>query len=300
ASLLAGVGLALSDARAKRRMQAATGDLEERNRHLAEANERLALLAHNLQIALGELERHQRRTAAVLTEEAAMGRAVANLAHTFQRPLVPLYNFLDKLESERAEFGVLGERYGKLIPEMVHRIDDLIRICRFVLAMPGKEVPQDLSEIAREVAALARRDAERLGRNVRVEVVSEPLPRIRASRTDLFFTLHELTTNAVRALASGGHVWIRMSAEPAEAPAHARLEVSDDGPGIDPDRLGRIFEPYHTTSRDESRGLGLYLVERAVARMGGEIRVSSAPGTGTLFVIRLPVGAESPPRTETS
>jgi CheY-like chemotaxis protein len=69
-----------------------------------------------------------------------------------------------------------------------------------------------------------------------------------------------------------------------------QLEVSDDGPGIEPDTLARIFEPVFST-RPERHGLGLSAVHGIVRRLGGDIEVDSQPGQGTRFRVRLPIVA---------
>ena len=66
------------------------------------------------------------------------------------------------------------------------------------------------------------------------------------------------------------------------------LRVKDDGPGIAPDQLGKLFQPFTTSSKPGSTGLGLYLCRRYVELMQGEIRVESTPGAGACFTIRLP------------
>jgi signal transduction histidine kinase len=70
----------------------------------------------------------------------------------------------------------------------------------------------------------------------------------------------------------------------------AVIEIADDGRGIDPDTLERIFEPFFTAERcSEGAGLGLSISQQIVTKHGGTIRAESEPGRGTTFRIRLPV-----------
>ena len=74
----------------------------------------------------------------------------------------------------------------------------------------------------------------------------------------------------------------------------AVVSVSDTGPGISPENMARVFEPYFTTKKSGT-GLGLLIVRRVVREHGGEIELTSKPGDGTRMVVRLP-GAKRPPR----
>jgi two-component system sensor histidine kinase BaeS len=77
------------------------------------------------------------------------------------------------------------------------------------------------------------------------------------------------------------------------------LTVHDDGPGIDPDDLPHVFERLYVARRrpprsESSSGLGLAIVHQLVAAMGGQVWVTSEPGAGTTFGVRLPLAGTSP------
>jgi two-component system sensor histidine kinase PilS (NtrC family) len=100
-----------------------------------------------------------------------------------------------------------------------------------------------------------------------------------------------LVANAGQALRGAGRGGtIRVSSEPLPE-GGAILAVSDDGPGIQPGDLGRIFTPFFT-SKAGGTGLGLAVVQRIVDAHGGSIEVDSAPGRGARFTVRLPGGVE--------
>jgi len=63
--------------------------------------------------------------------------------------------------------------------------------------------------------------------------------------------------------------------------------IEDNGPGIDPEKLGAIYEPYHTT-KSEGTGLGMMIVQRIMRDHGGEIQINSEPGKGTKLTLRFP------------
>ena len=74
-----------------------------------------------------------------------------------------------------------------------------------------------------------------------------------------------------------------------ETPAFMVLGIEDDGVGIHQDHLGKIFDPFFTTkSFDQGTGLGLFVVNKIITELNGEIDVESQPGNGTTFMIKLP------------
>jgi signal transduction histidine kinase len=130
--------------------------------------------------------------------------------------------------------------------------------------------------------------------DVRTEVEGA-LPPMRADRAKLVQVLVNLLANAVKFTPDGGHVTLR-----ARRLGEARIElaVEDDGVGIPAKELGRIFEAFRQVDGSPERmyggtGIGLNLVQKLCALMGGEVRVESAPGRGSTFTVTLPI--EAPP-----
>ena len=111
--------------------------------------------------------------------------------------------------------------------------------------------------------------------------------------------VHNIVLNAVQAMPHGGNIDI--SAEQVKVLAgddpllepgtYAQLVIRDDGPGVPPDVVDRIFEPYFTTKANGS-GLGLTIVHSIIKRHGGAVRVRSTPAEGTAFTLHVPVSSE--------
>jgi two-component system nitrogen regulation sensor histidine kinase NtrY len=97
--------------------------------------------------------------------------------------------------------------------------------------------------------------------------------------------LRNLIENALRAVAAGGTVAVRLE----RAGDEALLQVDDDGPGVPEEDLDRIFEPYFST-HDTGTGLGLPIARRVVEEHGGRIAARNVPGGGLRVVLRLPAG----------
>jgi signal transduction histidine kinase len=121
--------------------------------------------------------------------------------------------------------------------------------------------------------------------------------------SDLEAVLLELVSNAADATATGGRIAIRVRDEMLQAPPkdvspalkpgrYSILELEDDGPGVPPADLKRIFEPFFTSRpTHEGRGLGLSVVYGIVASWGGALLVDSAPGAGTRVRVYVPQSA---------
>ncbi len=94
-----------------------------------------------------------------------------------------------------------------------------------------------------------------------------------------------LMTNALQAVDRGGVIEVAAEADQNEI----RIRVSDNGPGIAPENMDKIFNPFFTTKPPgQGTGLGLSLCHNLVSGMGGRIRVDSQPGKGAAFTVHLP------------
>ena len=151
-----------------------------------------------------------------------------------------------------------------------------------------------LPDLVRESAAFVLHGAK-----VRAEFDFAPeLPAAEVDAAQLSRVVHNLVLNAVQAMAGGGVVRLGLRAvtlragelEPLGPGRYLELAVADTGPGIPPETLARLFEPYFSTKRGNS-GLGLATVRSIVAKHDGHVAVASQAGVGTTFRIWLPVAA---------
>lgn len=141
-------------------------------------------------------------------------------------------------------------------------------------------VLESVVDRAVDVARLARRDAQR------IEIERELAGRtpVRASEQDLARAIVNIVVNAIDAMPYGGRIDVRCEADDHRA----RIVVRDQGVGIAPEDMQRIFDMYYTTKGERGSGMGLSLAREVLRVHGGDIRVESAPGAGTTFVLELP------------
>jgi two-component system, NtrC family, sensor kinase len=146
------------------------------------------------------------------------------------------------------------------------------------------EQAADLVEVVRLTLRMLRSEAMR-----RATVKFEPdaqVPFVRGSRTQLGQVVLNLVVNALEAMPRDptrrGNVLLRVRTE-TDAVV---LTVEDDGPGIAPENLPRIFDPFFSTKSSGGTGLGLAISKKIVEEAGGRIAVESTPGKGTRFTVR--------------
>jgi signal transduction histidine kinase len=126
--------------------------------------------------------------------------------------------------------------------------------------------------------------------------VGDPALRVHADPRRLRQILLNLLGNAVKYNRPGGDVRLWLS---AAAPGRVLLTVEDTGPGIAPEDLPRLFQPFTRLGRDQARvpgsGVGLALTRRLAQAMGGDVTVTSVPGVGSRFTASLPAAAATDP-----
>ena len=210
---------------------------------------------------------------------------VANASHELRSPLTSVRGFAELLEEGMAdtpeERALCLETIRTECDRMLEVIEDILRLSKAERRPETPATPIPASPVAEEVRrALQPRAAKR---GIALSVEGEA--RVPASERDLWELLYNLMDNAVRYGRPGGHVWVRLS--------DGRIEVADDGVGIEPRHQERIFEQFYRV--DEARdaeqggtGLGLSIVKAIAERCGGGVRVESAPGEGSRFILEFP------------
>ncbi len=189
-----------------------------------------------------------------------------------------------------------------------HDVDGLERLIQRAAALTQKllafgrrqilrPLPLDASRLVAEFVPVARR---LLGERIRIEAHLTDAPVVVvADPIQLEQVLLNLAVNARDAMAGGGVLTFETRVEPADPVLHtsgfAVLVVRDTGRGIPPEQLRHVFEPFFTTKAlGAGTGLGLAVVHGIVEQHNGTIEVSSRPGEGTEFRVRLPLSSETP------
>ena len=134
-----------------------------------------------------------------------------------------------------------------------------------------------------EILAFILPEAERQGVQLRSHL-GPAMPQVDGDYLQLRQALLNLFINALQAMPDGGNIEVNASASSTN---EVQIVVKDNGCGIAPENLSKLFDPYFTT-KIRGFGLGLTVVERIVQEHGGTIQVASEQGNGASFTIRLP------------
>jgi two-component system nitrogen regulation sensor histidine kinase NtrY len=223
----------------------------------------------------------------------AWGEMARQVAHEIKNPLTPIRLGVQHLKRARADDRVdfdrvLEQNVGRILTE-IDRLDEIARAFSRYGSAPQERAPAepvDVAAVVRDMVALETMGAsESDGRDAdvrwRLEGADAPLLAL-ARAEELREVLLNIFENA--RLAGARDVLVRVAERLPDG--RAVIAVRDDGSGIDPEVLPRIFEP-HFSTRTSGSGLGLAISRRLIEGWGGEIAVASEVGKGTMVTIRL-------------
>jgi signal transduction histidine kinase len=279
-------------------------------------------------------ERNRMRAMVVQTEKlASIGLLSAGVAHEINNPLAYIANNLVVLERDtRGLLALVGlyeaarERLAQVDPDAARRAQELAEQMDLPYVQGSvarvlsrtREGVQRVSKIVQSLRGMARTDRPQLEevsvpdlvesslemirgrlqrRGIGVELDLASAPKLRCVATQLSQVLLNLLVNALQAIeASDRKDGPRIQVGTRRLDDELVIEVADNGCGIDPKELSRIFDPFYTTKPvGEGTGLGLSISHEIVAAHGGRIEVDSRPGEGSRFRVFLPLEAPRGP-----
>lgn len=225
----------------------------------------------------------------------ALGTFAAGIAHDFSNLVAAMQGHLN-LAREQLPAGSSAAAGLEQAALAARRARALTQdILAFSRDEPTLLAPLPLGPLVEETARLVRASLP-AGTTLSLQVGSPPVC-VRGNRSQLQRVLMNLCTNAWQALpAEGGLITLRLDGEAASG--CALLSVADNGVGMSPQVLQRLFEPFFTTrGATGGSGLGLSVVHGIVGAHEGRIEVDSTPGQGTCITLRLPSCDEALPAT---
>jgi signal transduction histidine kinase len=274
--------------------RAVISELTQRNEEM----ERYYRELLDTQLKLQEQERKSALSAqlAALSNLAALGEMAAGISHEINNPLMILYlqaGLLRRRISNAAIDGATQTELLAILQEIESSGTRISTITRSLLAFAGEthnEKPEQvtLCEIVRDAMQLCGEKLKNAG--IRIEAPPPTPVKVRCQRAQLSHAFVNLVNNSYEALQTKpkSERWIRIEYTLAEAEGEIFIAVTDNGPGIAPDKRDRIFEPFYTTRGvGKATGLGLSVSKGLVDANGGRL-VLDETSPHTRFVIRLP------------
>ena len=232
---------------------------------------------------------------------ARLGSMVAGLAHEVRNPLAGIKGAAQLLEAHVAAQPELKE-YTAVIEREVNRLTALVDDLLTLGAPPKPRLASvNIHRVIRQVVAVIGPEVARHG--IRLQYGFDPsLPDVLADEAQLSQVFFNVLRNACEAMTLGGAlvpgcdtitIATRMETdfhilrEHDRSSKFLRVEIADQGPGIDPQTAAQMFEPFFTT-KARGTGLGLAISHKIVAEHGGIIRATSQRPTGTVITVTLP------------
>ena len=220
---------------------------------------------------------------------------VSNVSHELRTPVASIRVFGEFLRLGRATTPEKVREYGEYIEAESRRLSRLVdNILDFSRIESGRKeyrfVDADLLEVVEDVVHTFDVRLAPEGAHIVLATPSAPLPRMRLDADAFGQALHNLLDNAVKYSNGGGEIEVAVAREGSEV----AVAVKDRGVGIDPDEQRRIFERFHRVGTGlvhdvKGSGLGLSIVHHIVRAHGGRVTVTSEPGAGSTFTVRLPL-----------
>lgn len=272
--------------------------LQRRNAQIQSAAEQLEMKVEertrSLQDKTLELERNvallnETRQQLVTNEKlTALGELTAGIAHEINNPTAVILGNMELMRYELGDNAEVVKEEIDLVIQQVMRISTIIRSL-LQYSRPGEfNAPlemQSITPIIEEMMVLVRHSIKKQ-EVILITELSATCP-VQVNRPQLLQVLINLVVNAAHAMDGKGRIWVRTyDWLQQDMPIGVKIEVEDEGSGIAPELLGRIFDPFYTTRKDGT-GLGLSLSYGIIKRIGGVIEVSSTLGKGTVFTIGL-------------
>jgi PAS domain S-box-containing protein len=224
---------------------------------------------------------------------ASLGTLAAGVAHELNNPMAAILAGVERLRRWLTREQQLPRRSKDDVDAVLQGIERETQRCTettgklLLLAQPYRAATAwvDVNRAVRDMLSLLGYAITKQG-IATVQDLDPKLPLVWARESGIRGMCMNLFMNAVQAMKDGGMLTVRTRS----AGSRITLEVGDTGPGIQPQHVDRIWDPFFTTKPiGQGTGLGLSITQRTVTGYGGTIRVESRPGEGARFIVELPV-----------
>ncbi|MGZ8404322.1 MAG: ATP-binding protein [Nitrospira sp.] len=218
------------------------------------------------------------------------GQLAGGILHEVRNPLIGLGSLATHLAEQEQLPRTVRDRCA-LIAREAARIDELLESHLSQLRpRPFDLRPCDLPSLIDDMLTLLRPNL--IKQRIVVRKTIPDVPSVEASRTHLQQAFLNISMNAIDAMPTGGELTVTAALVAKQGPGIS-VTFSDTGKGIEPEDLRRIFEPFFTNGKAKGVGLGLTITQDIVERHGGQLTISSPPGSGAMVEVWLPLKRET-------
>ncbi len=220
---------------------------------------------------------------------AAIGKLAAGVAHEINNPLTGILTN-SSLMVEDFPHGDPRREDLQLIVDETLRCRKIVKgLLDFARQTKPQKQKVDLNGVVDDILSLVRNQA--IFRNIDLHTMLDPnLPAVMADHDQMRQVVLNIVINAAEAMPDGGELRVASGLDGA---GRVRLSISDTGPGIPQEIMGKLFEPFFTTKKTGT-GLGLAIAYGIVERHKGTIDIDRSPGRGTKITIRVPADEKDP------
>ena len=236
-----------------------------------------------------DIEDQKRNESVLIVSEklAATGRLAASIAHEINNPLEAISNLLYILGSQE-QLSAEGSRYLSMAEHELMRAAQITKQTLGFYRESSGPAPFSLSDLIGEVLVLYQGKLQH--KDVAVELSGFNGQKVVATRGEVRQVFANLVGNAIDAVNHSGQITLTLSKSRYQGISGFEIAVKDNGTGIDPQIVDKIFQPFFTTKKSVGTGLGLWVCREIIEKHGGRITVSSNDdhGTGSVFSVFLP------------
>ncbi len=222
---------------------------------------------------------------------AAAGEVAASLAHEIGSPLNVILG-RTRMVAARPDTSETARRDLEIVAVQTERITRVVQKLLSISRPSKAKIEEvDVRSVIEETLGFIAPECRKRKIVAAFTVASDAPVRVLGDRDQLMQILFNLCHNALQAQPNGGRIDVRVrrSAEPIAGSSAVEIEVSDAGPGVEPEIRGRVFDPFITTKRGEGgTGLGLAIVDGMARELGGRVEVDDSPTGGACFRVKIP------------
>jgi C4-dicarboxylate-specific signal transduction histidine kinase len=221
---------------------------------------------------------------------ATMGQLSASITHEVKQPITAAVTYALAarrfLSAEPPNFREVDDALALVVKEGNRAGEVVGRIRALVKKVPTRKDTVAINEAIIEVIALTRVEAANNGVSVRTQL-AEGLPRVQGDRVQLQQVLLNLIINAIEAMRDVGQEERELLVSTCNEPDGVSVGVRDTGPGLSPEGIAHLFEPFYTT-KPEGMGMGLSICRSIIEAHGGRLWPSANVPRGVIFQFTLP------------